>query len=294
MVAKEARVTEQGDREKHAAWIRNVIAEFVNTPENTLQGVWHEPAWGTPLVGFARGDDPIWTVLKEDIGSFYWTPAEIFALSHPSLQRAAKELTVISWVLPQTERTKSDHRKKIAYPSERWARSRKYGEDFNVKLRAHLVKTLLEGGCEAVAPQISPLWRMQTSEKYGLSSTWSERHAAYAAGLGTFGLCDGLITFVGKAMRTGSVVARINVTATPRPYEDFHAYCLFFSRGDCGRCAARCPVEAITKERGHDKARCQAYVDNTTKDYISKHFGFEAYGCGLCQVNVPCESGIPE
>jgi epoxyqueuosine reductase QueG len=29
----------------------------------------------------------------------------------------------------------------------------------------------------------------------------SERHAAYAAGLGTFGLCDGLITSVGKAVR---------------------------------------------------------------------------------------------
>ena len=44
-----------------------------------------------------------------------------------------------------------------------------------------------------------------------------QRHAAHAAGLGTFGLCDGLITAKGKAMRAGSVVARIAVAQTPRP-----------------------------------------------------------------------------
>ena len=286
---------EKGREENLEERIRTSIAEYVGSPENTLQNAGNEPAWGNPLVGFARGDDPIWLELKKDIGPFYWTPSEIFSLAFPSLKCSAEQLTVISWVLPQTERTKSDHRMETAYPSERWSRSRKYGEDFNVKLRKHLVKELMDAGHEAVAPQIFPLWKMQTSEKYGLASTWSERHAAYAAGLGTFGLCDGLITSVGKAMRTGSTVARIRVPATPRPYEDPHAYCLFFAKGKgvCGKCAKRCPAGAITKDGGHDKARCQAYCDNTTKDYISEHFGFEAYGCGLCQVNVPCESGIP-
>ena len=46
---------------------------------------------------------------------------------------------------------------------------------------------------------------MKMSEKYGMASCWSERHAAFVSGLGTFGLCDGLITPVGKAMRCGSV-----------------------------------------------------------------------------------------
>ena len=26
---------------------------------------------------------------------------------------------------------------------------------------------------------------------------------------------------------------------------------------------------------------------------LREHFGFEGYGCGLCQTGVPCESGIP-
>jgi epoxyqueuosine reductase QueG len=51
-----------------------------------------------------------------------------------------------------------------------------------------------------------PEWSRRPSEKYVFSSNWSERHAAYTAGLGTFGLCDGLITPLGKAMRVGEGV----------------------------------------------------------------------------------------
>ena len=54
-------------------------------------------------------------------------------------------------------------------------------------------------------------WARVTSDRFGFASTWSERHAAYASGLGTFGLSDGLITPRGQAMRCGSVVARIAV-----------------------------------------------------------------------------------
>lgn len=138
----------------------------------------------------------------------------------------------------------------------------------------------------------STLWEDRRSERYGFASTWSERHAAYAAGLGTFGLSDGLITPKGKAMRCGSVIARMSVTPTVRPYTDHHAYCLFYARGTCGRCIDRCPIGAIS-ERGHDKDLCSRYLD-MTRQYVNRHFGFDGYGCGLCQTGVPCESGIPE
>ncbi len=281
------------DREaKPEDWIRSSIIEYAEGPENTLRNSENEPAWAKPLVGFAAGDDPLWDEIKEHIGPFFRTPAEIFAETFPAEGAAAKELTVVSWVLPQTEKTKSDHRKLKGSPSERWARARKYGEDFNVKLRKHVVDMLTAAGYEAVAPQLSQFWKTQVSEKYGLSSTWSERHAAYAAGLGTFGLCDGLITAAGKAMRCGSVIARLHVSASPRPYQDHHAYCLFFTKGVCGKCIDRCPAGAITKE-GHNKEKCRLYLEGPTNDYIKQQYGFEAYGCGFCQVGVPCESGIP-
>ena len=46
------------------------------------------------------------------------------------------------------------------------------------------------------------------------------------SGLGTFGLCDGLITPVGKAVRIGSVIAKVRISSSPRPYNVHHAYCL--------------------------------------------------------------------
>jgi epoxyqueuosine reductase len=279
--------------ENRAAWIEATIRNFLATsPENSLKNEHGDRAWADPLVGFSSGDDPLYQFFKGNIGPFHWTPLEIFEKSFPSVQVAPDRLTVISWVLPHMDKTKSDNRRETVYPSERWARARIYGEEFNKKLCRHVVETLHEAGRDAVAPMLSPFFAIKMSEQHGFASTWSERHAAYASGLGTFGLCDGLITPRGKAMRCGSVVAHITIPPTNRPYHDHHAYCLFFTKGLCGKCIRRCPVEAIT-EAGHDKVTCERYLLPTTADYVKSRFGFDGYGCGLCQTGVPCESKIP-
>lgn len=275
-----------------AELIKNIIREFAASAENSLGGMEHEPAWGVPLVGFSSGDDPLYTKFKQDIGPFYWTPREIFEKTFPFARITAAELTVISWILPQTEQSKKDNRRETQHPSERWARARKFGEEFNMQLQEHIVALLQLRGCEAVAPCRSPYFEIDSSDRFGASSTWSERHAAFVSGLGTFGLCDGLITPVGKAMRCGSVVARMTIPPTLRAYTDPHAYCLFFSRGTCGACIKRCPAGAITGE-GHNKERCMGYVYTVTSPYALSTFGFDTYACGLCQTGVPCESGIP-
>jgi epoxyqueuosine reductase QueG len=276
-----------------AVQIETVVKNFINkSSENSLKNEQKEKAWADPLIGFSSGDDSLYQEFKDHIGDFYLTPLEIFTKTFPQLRVTADQLTVVSWILPQTEATKSDNRKQTAYPSERWARARIYGEEVNRKLCQHVVAILQEFGYEAVAPMLSPLWERKTSERYGIASTWSERHTAYASGLGTFGLCDGLITPKGKAMRCGSVVARIKIPPTNRPYNDRHAYCLFFSNGICGKCIQRCPAGAIT-EAGHNKAKCSNYLRTVTGNHVKSHFGFEGYGCGLCQTNVPCESKIP-
>jgi epoxyqueuosine reductase QueG len=199
---------------------------------------------------------------------------------------------VISWILPHTEATKSEHRKQTRFPTEHWARARIIGEEVNDKLRRYVVSALLEAGYKAVASALSPLWEGRESAKYLYASTWSERHAAYTAGLGTFGLCDGLITPKGKAMRCGSVIAKIDIPPSSRPYKDHHAYCLHYAKGTCGKCIERCPAGAISKA-GHNKVKCREYV-NMTREYVKTHYNFDGYGCGLCQTGVPCESGIPK
>jgi epoxyqueuosine reductase QueG len=276
----------------NASWIESVIKRFVNeSPENSLKNKANEKAWAEPLVGFSSGADPLYQFYKKDIGDFYFTPLEIFAKTFPSLNVTADRLTVISWILPHTEATKSEHRREKKFPTERWARARMFGEDFNDALRRHVVDALEREGCEAVAPTLSPLWGSRGGGKYVISSNWSERHAAFTSGLGTFGLCDGLITPKGKAMRCGSVVANISITPSKRPYSDYHAYCLFYAKGTCGKCIDRCPVGAISKS-GHDKLKCEKHVD-AMWNYVRTHYGFDGYGCGLCQTGVPCESRIP-
>ncbi|MCX5821576.1 MAG: epoxyqueuosine reductase [Deltaproteobacteria bacterium] len=277
-----------------AAWIRDCIVRYTASGENSLypDGVL-EPAWKVPLVGFSRGDDPLYQGFKDDIGPFHLTPPEIFGAAFPDVKAAPGELTVISWILPQTERTRRDNGREKALPAERWARSRNFGEVFNMKLRDHVVGVLREAGREAVAPMRSPLWRTEKSARYGKASSWSERHAAYASGLGTFGLCDGLITPRGKAMRCGSVVARIAIPPTERPYDDHHAYCLFYFNGSCGKCIKRCPAGAITREGGHDKEKCFTYMHDVAIKSVQSRFGFDASACGLCQTGVPCEAKIP-
>jgi epoxyqueuosine reductase len=276
-----------------ADWLRSIIQDFVNnSKENTIHDPSHEKAWDHPLVGFSRGDDPLYDAYREHVGPFHWTPWEIFTMTFPDITVKPGDLTIVSWILPQTEPTKADNRKETTYASERWAKTRLYGEQINDRLRKHVVTVLQENGYRAIAPVLSPQWSQKTSDRYGFSSTWSERHAAYASGLGTFGLSDGLITERGKAVRIGSVVALINIPPSPRPYDNHQSYCLFFSQEICGKCIPRCPVGAIT-EAGHDKIKCFNHCYKTSKDYTKFHYGLDVGACGLCQTKVPCESKIP-
>jgi epoxyqueuosine reductase len=278
-------------KEIDTAWISSLIKDYVATsPDNSLRNKENEKAWDEPLVGFASGDDSIFQFFKDDIGSFYWTPVEAFNQIYSDIHVAPAELSVIAFVLPHTDTIKADLRKKKDIPSEKWIRARYYGGKFIDKLNKHVADTLTKSGYPAVAPTNSPV---KISKKYGMASHWSERHAAYASGLGTFGLCDGLITPVGKAIRIGSVLAQIKVPPTPRPYTDHHAYCLHYAKGTCGMCIKRCPAKAISKS-GHDKTACLNQC-NTTSAYAEKQLGLpkEAYGCGFCQTGVPCESKIP-
>ncbi len=278
-----------------STWIIQTIEDFVNnSPQNSLKFPQREKAWGKPLVGFSRGDDPLFEKLREDIGSAHWTPEMIFNMAFPEKKVSPDQLTVITWILPKTEATKADNRRETRIPSERWVRARIYGESFNDKLRMHLVEILMKSGYRAVAPVIFPHWDWgeTMSERYGMASNWSERHAAYVAGLGTFGLCEGLITPLGKAVRFGSVVAEIAIPPKTRPYQDHHAYCLFFKNGTCRECIERCPAGAVT-EKGHDKVKCWDYIERVTAEHTTNYFEGAQDGCGFCQTLVPCESGIP-
>jgi epoxyqueuosine reductase QueG len=249
------------------------------------------PIFDEPLVGFAAFTDPLFVRYQEIIGPFHLTPTEILVGEVGATEEEVG--TVICYVLPVTEAVRKSNRSETTYPSRQWSWQRQYGEVLNGRLRYHLVTWLTEQGHRAAIPQYSPLWKEFRDTPVGVASTWSERHAAYAAGLGTFSLNDGLITEKGIAHRLGSVVTDLVLTPTPRTALDHRHNCLFYRKlGSCGVCARRCPVGALTPD-GHDKSICREHVYGTIPAAVAEEYHVTATGCGLCQTAVPCEFRVP-
>jgi epoxyqueuosine reductase QueG len=270
--------------------IHNVIRSFVRESEANRFSDGIDPYFEEPLIGFAAADDAIFTEYKRIIGDFHLTPKEL-AAGLPEWADSSP-VTVISWILPIISATRESNRTENTCPSLRWSQTRSYGENFNGLLRKHLVASLTALGYNAFAPQLHPAWRELAESPVGIASTWSERHAAYAAGLGTFSLNDALITPKGIAHRCGSVITSLKIMPTIRTSAGHLDNCLFFREGTCGLCITRCPFEALSKS-GHDKYRCREYVYGVLPGLLKEKYGVPNTGCGLCQTRVPCEKGIP-
>lgn len=274
-------------------FIEQAVAKFVQESSSNRRKVDGGKYFDSPLVGFASADDPLFKDYKKIIGRFHFSPRDIFDQIFGKSDRN-KELSVISWVLPICEDTRKANRKATKFPSLLWSHTRYFGEPFNDRLRDHVVSLLKRKGYKAVAPTNSPRFiHHMHAPKVGFTSNFSERHAAYACGLGTFALCDGFITPRGKAMRVGTVVTDLVLTPSDKPYSHHHANCLYYFNGTCKVCTTRCPCGAITS-KGHDKDKCYEYMHNVSRPAKSTEYGVEITGCGLCQTKVPCEFKIPE
>jgi len=114
------------------------------------------------------------------------------------------------------------------------------------------------------------------------TSNWSERHITYACGLGTFGLSKGIITKKGVSGRLGSILTDLDLPKDKRGYKDIYEYCTM-----CGLCIDRCPAHAISIEDRKNSSSCSNFLNKVMEKHNPR------YGCGKCQVSVPCESEIP-
>lgn len=271
-----------------AQWIHDYMADPAKNTMKKLPGF----AFAEPLVGFSSAADLLYPFYKEHIDpNFYRLPTE-WLQSACGKAFAPEEVSVISWVMPQTEDTRKKSAALEDHAPLEWLMVRIHGEECNRDMASALAAHLNELGYEAVAPMSSSEFSWGDSEKYKIISNWSERHTALISGLGTFGLCDGLISKKGKAVRYGSVIVHAKLTPTPREYTEYNEYCQ--AKNGCTACIRRCPAGAITLEGGHNKEKCQAYQAQVLKEYYKKEFNHEGLSvCGLCQTGVPCECGVP-
>ena len=147
-----------------SAWVIELIEALWAGPGNDMHRGEPERAWDPPLIGFANGADALWEQYKTVVDPSHWTPMEAWRLAYPDVDGAPEDLTVISWILPQTEATKRDQREQTLYLAERWARTRVYGEQANHQLRCDVAQALTDAGYPAVAPVASPQWGIRDSE----------------------------------------------------------------------------------------------------------------------------------
>ena len=284
-------------------FLDNAIKEYVRTsPLNHLAAFDNAPIVDEPIVAFADGDDPIFQDLKTIIGEFHLTPREIMEKYTASKRwqfgaaGGIDRISVISWALPLTQETRLGERSSPFGGSPRYNHSRWIGIRLYESLSQYVAALLEVLGCNAVAPTESKLFEIKHMPGDWLAANWSERHVAYASGLGTFGLNGLMITAHGCAVYLGSVVCDRALAATPRNASPT-ANCLFYRGESCGRCIARCIGSAISEE-GRSNSTCLANLRDRQADKV-RSLGLDkgligpAPACGRCSTSVPCEDKIP-
>ena len=239
-----------------------------------------------PIFGIGSANDPLFDTYKKVgvIGPWHKSPNEWL----PNAK------SIVSLFFPFSERVKADNRKYSNRPSPSWLHGRIEGQQFIHAYMRKLKEWFVEQNINCCVPasdsrflQIdssnnTKLDEYPMSDEHTYGSNWSERHAAFVCGLGTFGLSKGLITEKGIAGRFASIILDADLTPDKRPYTDIYEYCI-----KCGKCADRCPAKAISLETGKDHIKCSQYCAEIAKPFLPR------FGCGLCQTDVPCESCIP-
>ena len=282
-----------------------------------------------PTIGVSAGNDPIFAKFKEFVAPTHLTPAEMWSKSASSkrgsqddlpigrprpdagmwttLSELSAKIKVLSIVFPYTESILEDGSKS----SKRTALTGlalNCAHVFHTEVYEKTAQFFIENGYRIMAPQKSRFHSvlLKLSSPH-LVSVWSERHYAFAAGLGTFGLAEHLITEHGCNIRLASFITDAPLEITPRVNDDPFANCLHFARGGCAKCAARCPGRALTKD-SHNKVLCELTRKRVSASIrgelvpflkpIKRRFMYIAVkdypiGCGICQYNVPCMDRNP-
>ncbi|WP_310603781.1 4Fe-4S binding protein [Anaerosporobacter sp.] len=235
-----------------------------------------------PIIGITNTNNDSFHKLKQEniIGKHFMLPKEWLCGAE----------TVISLFFPFTEAIRKSNRQNMNYPSNSWMNGRIEGQYYINNFSTCLVKLLNDNGYEAVSPSLDKRFFMNTELKDNnknpinkpYTSNWSERHVAYVCGVGTFSLSKGLITEKGIAGRLTSIITNLKLDADKKAFSRYDENCIM-----CGKCIKNCPVNAISFDHGKNNELCSEFLNSILIDHAPW------YGCGKCQVSVPCEFENP-
>ena len=256
------------------AYVKACIEDYTAACQKTS-----ETKWGTPLVGFADARHPRLGELRKVANENHVMPWEVLP----------DATVVVCYFVPFTRETVLSNREgRLSSPE--WARAYEDTNALFARLNAHLIERLEARGYHAaVSPEATAF------DREALRSRWSQRHMAWLAGLGSFGLNNMLITDRGCCGRISTVVTNLDVTPG-RPLEVEN--CLYKRGGQCGVCVKRCPSGALTKA-GYDRQKCFGLCSENAAIYrdFGNSYAADAAGeildtgsevCGKCLAGVPC------
>ena len=212
-----------------------------------------------PLVGFADASSAHIRGIRSSVADDHLMPEDVL----PEAE------IIISYFLPFTKAAGECNRDGD-FPSQLWADLYNKTNELIAEINEALVSALEEAGVKAAIPAGG----FDTDR---LLSRWSQRHVAEAAGLGTFGLNNMLITKSGSMGRFGSVVTALKEPCDLPISEEL---CLSKAGGKCRACVKRCMTGALS-EGGFDRELCYSVCKKAEEE-------LGADVCGKCAVCVPC------
>ena len=234
------------------------------------------PVLDAPLIGFASADNPLFETFRRDevIGSQWRAPKEWMP--------EAKSVAVFFFPVSSAIRTR--HRAAKTATNEAWNYGYgKHGQVLNAFIEG-LTAELESLGIHYHIPTKDPAFKIEQhpvmsggKEDVHYSTSWSNRHVAFAAGLGTFGVHRHLITKSGCSGVLASMILDREMEPTVAEYKDPYENCIH-----CGACVNRCPAGAITLENLRNLKECRTYAGSLRKEN-------DPGNCGKCLVGIPCE-----
>ena len=221
-----------------------------------------------PLVGFSSASDPLYAKIKETVGPHHLRPFDIL----PEVK------TLVSFFLPFSKKVVEANRREPEVPAREWVDSYVHANELIGRISQGLVALATAKGLKAALVGATKNYDEKT-----LKAPWSHRSAAFAAGLGRFGLNRLLITPAGGAGRYGTVFVSAELPPSVRPTTEL---CLFFKNGSCRYCLEHCPARALGEgPEEFDRQACHrqllAMSSQAGGQNSSQHV------CGKCDVG-PC------
>ena len=254
------------------SFIRSYVADYQKKPEIHTK-------WGEPEVGFADAWNPYIQNLKKIVGPTHGLPQEVL----PDAK------IVIAYYVPFTRDLARTNKTGTHLASPDWALAYEETNAMFGKMNAEIIRLIKKDGFQALVPP-----QAATFDQKILKSDWSFRHFAYAAGLGTFGMNNMLITKKGCCGRYNTIVTDLDVEPD-HPVEG--EYCLYKANGSCGVCFKNCPVSALTPE-GYDRHLCYTVLKENARvytefgsSYVDDNGEANSTGsevCGKCVTQSPC------